>query len=364
MKNLQLVIASAILMNFVLAQGALPPNCKTAHLATDPTNSGCQVCNPGYNRVPGAQYRILEDTRILQGAKTNFICMIPNCTTMHPSSDPTNQGCSVCSPGYVRAVGTITRLLEGEDRLLQGAKTNYVCNAPNCSAMHVSTDADAGCKTCAPGYVRAVGTITRLLEGEDRLLQGAKTNYVCNAPNCQSMHVSSDTSTGCKTCAPGYVRAVGTITRLLEGEDRLLQGAKTNYVCNAPNCSAMHVSTDADAGCKTCAPGYIRVEGVVARLLSDSRLLQGSKKNFVCSLLNCKTMSISTDTTAGCKECNPGFNRVLSPSRILESDKYERLLQGSKQNYICQSATPTPTPSNLIAMCKTYHLGTDADSGC
>ena len=312
MKNLQLVIASAILMNFVLAQGALPPNCKTAHLGTDPTNSGCAVCNPGYNRVSGAQYRILEDTRILQGTKTNFICIIPNCKTMHPSSDPTNQGCSVCSPGYVRAVGTVSRLLEGEDRLLQGTKTNYVCNAPNCSAMHISTDADAGCKTCAPGYVRAVGTITRLLEGEDRLLQGTKTNYVCNAPNC----------------------------------------------------SAMHISTDADAGCKTCASGYIRVEGVVARLLSDSRVLQGSKKNFVCSLLNCKTMSISTDTTAGCKECNPGFNRVLSPSRILESDKYERLLQGSKQNYICQSATPTPTPTNPIANCKTHHLGTDADSGC
>lgn len=93
MKNLQLVIVCTLLISAVLTQTAPPPNCKTAYAGTD-AETGCKECNPGYNRVSGTQYRLLED-RILQGTKPNFICVIAFCSAMHLTSE-TDAGCKTC----------------------------------------------------------------------------------------------------------------------------------------------------------------------------------------------------------------------------------------------------------------------------
>ena len=126
----------------------------------------------------------------------------------------------------------------------------YTCWIPDCQTMHISTDSDDGCKACKDGFVRVSTTVSALVNSGTRALQvSAKTKYVCTLPpypNCKLMHISTDPDAGCNICSPGYVREVGIIQDFFEGNTRMLQGSKPNYVCNVPHCTTMHISTDQD----------------------------------------------------------------------------------------------------------------------
>lgn len=178
---------------------------------------------------------------------------------MHSLSDTSNSGCQTCSLGYVRAVGTVTRLLEGEDRGLQGLKTNYICNVEFCQVQHAANDSDSGCSQCEWGYNR-IPANNRFLQSENELrtLQSQKTEYVCESSilNCAGFHPQNDTDSGCRRCKSGFGRKVGTAPgRILEGSQRTLQAAapKIYYVCEAcAVADCMDCSTTLHTSCLTC----------------------------------------------------------------------------------------------------------------
>ena len=213
--------------------------------------------------------------------------------------------------------------------------------------MHVSSEPDAGCKTCLSGYVRVEGVVSRILS-DSRVLQGAaKKNFVCSVQNCKVMHMSTEPSTGCKECNAGFNRIEGKVTRLLESGDRILQGTpKPNFICQATaptptnpiaNCKVLHLAGETESGCKECNLGFGRKEGTAPklRMLDEDRVLQTTTKYFVCekcTQANCRDCGTIINTS--CKECNSGF--FIGSARLLEFE--ERVLQTTTQ--VCKACSP------------------------
>ena len=355
-------------------------NCGTTHPATDPANEGCSTCLAGPNyRIPFVA-RILaeEDNRLLQGAKARWTCLTvgSNCATSHPDVvNPTARGCATCNVNFTRTQIT-TRLLQGEDRLLQTTPTRWTClfTGSNCLATHPVTDAaNEGCATCQANSNFYRTRVTTRLLSDDRLLQGTpKARWTCTqvGTSCLTFHPNDAASTlhGCATCANGLTRTQLT-TRLLQGDDRLLQAAPTRWTClfTGTNCATTHpVNDPANEGCATCQVGPNYRIPFVARILADkdTRLLQGAPKaRWTCLTVgsNCATVhpDVPNPTMRGCATCNANFTRTQITTRLLADD---RLLQVGPTRWTCiANAGPLPVGAN----CATTHVPTDAlNSGC
>ena len=189
----------------------------------------------------------------------------PNCTTPHLLTDP-DDGCKVCAPGFTRVVGTKpARILEDKSRILQGTKIYYICqkstsdSIANCETMFISTDNESGCNKCGAGYGRVVSVPKLRLLEEFRMTQVVKTYYTCQS--C-SMAGCSDCgnvlNTKCLSCKEGFRESPSS--RILEEHLRIIQSAPSLKTCQACSNGCKKCPSNQDI-CIECMRGFFQLAG-------------------------------------------------------------------------------------------------------
>ena len=114
-----------ILILFLTACCFATDNCKIEWPDTDPNNSGCKECNPGFQTKQTTRRILAENPK---NAKTVYLCQATNCKEQYPLTDTSNTGCKKCNDGFEDT--TPARRILAKDSKNE-AKKVHICRAEN-----------------------------------------------------------------------------------------------------------------------------------------------------------------------------------------------------------------------------------------